>query len=112
MVLLLSVGCLVVGYSSWYMSTVGNGSKLGRQLLVFISSMSVVLSSVDVISLFGGWELIGLCSILLIGYHGSVRSESVRASLKAGVYNRIGDVGLLVGLLLGGSSSGSLLVWS
>ncbi len=72
---------------------------------LFTSAMLLLVLAGDVIVLFVGWEVMGLCSYLLIGYdwqHQPARA----AALKAFLVTRVGDVALLVGLIMLGAQAG------
>lgn len=64
--------------------------------------MVLVFLAADAVMLFVGWEIIGIASVLLVGYY-SARSQASLSGLKAALYNRCGDFGLLLllGVLLG-----------
>ncbi|MEO1277585.1 MAG: NADH-quinone oxidoreductase subunit L, partial [Planctomycetota bacterium] len=90
----------VIGlYSSEYMS----GDKgLGYcrfffAFNVFVFSMSCLVMADNLLLLFLGWEGVGLCSYLLIGYYYK-KPEAVAAAKKAFIVNRIGDLGLLMAI--------------
>ena len=65
----------------------------------FTFSMLVIIFSNNFLQLFIGWELVGLSSYLLIGFWHK-KESAIKANLKAFVVNRIGDIGLLLGVLL------------
>ena len=102
------VACLVQVYSLGYLSE-EPARSLGRyytyQSLFAFSMMGLVLAP-NFVQLFVGWELVGLCSYLLIGfwYH---KPEAARAAVKAFWITKAGDVGLLVGIVLLWRQSGT-----
>ncbi len=102
------VACLVQVYSLGYLSD-EPAPSLGRyytyQSLFAFSMMGLVLAP-NFVQLFVGWELVGLCSYLLIGfwYH---KPEAARAAVKAFWITKAGDVGLLVGIVLLWRQSGT-----
>ncbi len=102
------VACLVQVYSLGYLSE-EPAPSLGRyyayQSLFAFSMMGLVLAP-NFVQLFVGWELVGLCSYLLIGfwYH---KPEAARAAVKAFWITKAGDVGLLVGIVLLWRQSGT-----
>ena len=102
------VACLVQVYSLGYLSE-EPAPSFGRyytyQSLFAFSMMSLVLAP-NFVQLFVGWELVGLCSYLLIGfwYH---KPEAARAAVKAFWITKAGDVGLLVGIVLLWRQSGT-----
>lgn len=74
---------------------------------LFVFSMACLVMGDNLLMLFLGWEGVGLCSYLLIGYYYKKKS-AVDAGMKAFVVNRIGDLGLLMGTLLMFTTFGSL----
>ena len=101
LVLVALVSFLVQLYSLGYLDTEPPAS-LGRyfvyQSLFAFSMMGLVLAP-GFVQLFICWELVGLCSYLLIGYWYE-RPEAARAAVKAFWTTKAGDVGLLVGIVL------------
>ena len=95
------VACLVQLYSLGYLSD-EPAPALGRyytyQSLFAFSMMALVLAP-NFVQLFIAWELVGLCSYLLIGFWYQ-KPEAARAALKAFWITKAGDVGLLVGIVL------------
>ena len=102
------VACLVQVYSLGYLSD-EPAPSLGRyytyQSLFAFSMMGLVLAP-NFVQLFICWELVGLCSYLLIGfwYH---KPEAARAAVKAFWITKAGDVGLVVGIVLLWRQSGT-----
>ncbi len=76
------------------------------QLMLFTGAMLLVVSSADLITLLIGWELMGLCSYLLIG-HDRTNPAAPAAARKAFVVTRVGDIGFLLGVVLLGADAGS-----
>lgn len=74
---------------------------------LFVFSMSCLVMGDNLLMLFLGWEGVGLCSYLLIGYYYK-KKAAVDAGMKAFVVNRIGDLGLLMGTLLMFTTFGSV----
>src|SRR5262245_39408335 len=101
LVLVAGVSLLVQLYSLGYLSDEPPAS-LGRyytyQSLFAFSMMGLVLAP-NFVQLFICWELVGLCSYLLIGYWYQ-RPEAARAAVKAFWTTKAGDVGLLIGIVL------------
>jgi NADH-quinone oxidoreductase subunit L len=101
LVLVAGVSFLVQLYSLGYLSDEPPAS-LGRyytyQALFAFSMMGLVLAP-NFVQLFVCWELVGLCSYLLIGYWYQ-RPEAARAAVKAFWTTKAGDVGLLIGIVL------------
>ena len=95
------VAFLVQFYSTGYLSDeppAGLGRYYTYQSLFAFSMMSLVLSP-NFVQLFISWELVGLCSYLLIGYWYQ-KPEAARAAVKAFWVTKAGDVGLLIGIVL------------
>jgi NADH-quinone oxidoreductase subunit L len=101
LLLVTLVALLVQIYSTCYLSDEPNPA-LGRyyalQSLFAFSMMGVVLAP-NLLQLFICWELVGVCSCLLIGFW-YTKPEAARAALKAFWTTKLGDVGLLIGIVL------------
>jgi len=95
------VACLVQVYSIGYLSE-EPAPSLGRyyayQSLFAFSMMGVVIAP-NLVQLFICWELVGLCSYLLIGYW-YYKPEAARAAVKAFWTTKLGDTGFLIGIVL------------
>ena len=102
------VACLVQVYSLGYLSD-EPAPSLGRyytyQSLFAFSMMGLVLAP-NFVQLFICWELVGLCSYLLIGFWYQ-KPEAARAAVKAFWITKAGDVGLLIGIVLLWRQSGT-----
>ena len=98
--LLVMISSMDVLYGVWYGWSDGNMKRLILLLLFFTLGMLEIILSGDLVVLFLGWEMIGVASFLLIGYYGGSRVESVSASMKALLYNVLGDIGVLFSLVL------------
>ena len=94
-----SVSLLVHYYSISYMKHDDSFNRFFIYTNFFTFSMLLIVFSNNFLQLFIGWELVGLSSYLLIGFW--IKKESaIRANYKAFLVNRVGDVGLLLGLCL------------
>jgi NADH-quinone oxidoreductase subunit L len=93
------VGLLIHVYSIGYMGGEARYSRYFAYLNLFMASMLLLVLAGDLLLLFVGWELVGLCSYLLIGFWFD-RERAAAAGRKAFLVNRIGDAGFLLGLLL------------
>src|SRR4029079_16570282 len=93
------VGLLIHIYSAGYMSHDEGFAKFFAYLNLFMFSMLVLVLGSNYLMMFIGWEGVGLCSYLLIGYWFK-NSEYTAAANKAFIMNRIGDLGFLLGIFL------------
>src|ERR1700732_3177042 len=93
------VGFLIHVYSTGYMAHEGGYYRFFGYLNLFMFSMLVLVLANNLLLLFGGWEGVGLCSYLLIGFY-FLRKSASDAGKKAFIVNRIGDAGFVLGLLL------------
>jgi len=93
------VSALVHIYSIGYMSHDPHKPRFMSYLSLFTFSMLVLVVSDNFLQLFFGWEGVGLCSYLLIGFWYKKESAN-NAAIKAFIVNRIGDFGLAIGIFL------------
>jgi NADH-quinone oxidoreductase subunit L len=93
------VGFLIHVYSTGYMAHEGGYYRFFGYLNLFMFSMLVLVLGNNLLLLFVGWEGVGLCSYLLIGFY-FLRKSASDAGKKAFLVNRIGDAGFVLGLLL------------
>jgi NADH-quinone oxidoreductase subunit L len=93
------VGFLIHIYSIGYMHAEDGYYRFFSYLNLFMFSMLVLVLSSNFLFMFVGWEGVGLCSYLLIGYYFERRSAG-DAGKKAFLANRVGDVGFILGILL------------
>ena len=93
------VGFLIHIYSLGYMAGQSGYYRYFAYLNLFIFMMSVLVLADNYLLMFVGWEGVGLCSYLLIGYYFERRNAG-DAAKKAFILNRIGDVGFLIGVFL------------
>lgn len=97
------VGSLIHLFSMGYMSHDKGYYKFFTYLNLFIFAMLILVLGSNYFMLFFGWEGVGICSYLLIGFHYSDEQKGLLNSVaarKAFVMNRIGDLGLLIALFL------------
>lgn len=100
MVLIITgIGSLIHLYSIGYMSHDKGFYKFFAYLNLFIFSMLLLVMGSNYLILFIGWEGVGLCSYLLIGFW-FTNQEYGAAARKAFIMNRIGDLGMIIGILL------------
>jgi NADH-quinone oxidoreductase subunit L len=93
------VGTLIHIYSIGYMSHDATPGKFFAYLNLFCFAMLMLVLGASLPILFLGWEGVGLCSYLLIGYWYE-DEEKAKAGKKAFIVNRVGDLGFLLGMFL------------
>jgi NADH-quinone oxidoreductase subunit L len=91
------VGLLIHIYSTGYMAHDGGYYRFFGYLNLFMFSMLTLLLANNYVLMFVGWEGVGLCSYLLIGFYFHRKSAN-DAAAKAFIVNRIGDAGFLMGM--------------
>ena len=100
MILIITgVGSLIHLFSVGYMSHDGRPAKYFAYLNLFLFNMLVLVLGDNLLITFVGWEGVGLCSYLLIGFWFSDEAKAA-AGMKAFVTNRIGDAGFLIGIFI------------
>ena len=99
LVVVTFVSALVHIYSIGYMSHDPHKPRFMSYLSLFTFSMLVLVVSDNFLQLFFGWEGVGLCSYLLIGFWYKKDSAN-NAAIKAFIVNRVGDFGLAIGIFL------------
>ena len=92
------VGMLIHIYSTGYMAHEGGYYRFFGYMNLFMFSMLTLILANNYMLLFVGWEGVGLCSYLLIGFYFHRHSASTAAN-KAFIVNRIGDAGFILGAL-------------
>ena len=99
LVVVTFVSALVHIYSIGYMSQDPHKPRFMSYLSLFTFSMLALVVSDNFLQLFFGWEGVGLCSYLLIGFWYKKESAN-NAAIKAFIVNRVGDFGLAIGIFL------------
>ena len=99
LVVVTSVSSLVHIYSIGYMSHDSNKPRFMSYLSLFTFSMLMLVVSDNFLQLFFGWEGVGLCSYLLIGFWYKKESAN-NAAIKAFLVNRVGDFSFAIGIFL------------
>nr|YP_009435813.1 NADH dehydrogenase subunit 5 [Monopsis alba]ATG25815.1 NADH dehydrogenase subunit 5 [Monopsis alba] len=97
-ILITTVGILVLIYSDNYMFHDRGYLRFFASMSFFSTSMLGLVTSSNLIQIYIFWELVGMCSYLLIGFW-FTRPVAANACQKAFVTNRVGDFGLLLGIL-------------
>ncbi len=96
--LVTTITLLVMIYSHGYMSHDKGYVRFFTYLALFSSSMMGLIISPNLLEIYVFWELVGMCSYLLVGFWYD-RDGAANAAQKAFVVNRVGDFGLLLGIL-------------
>jgi len=107
MLVVTGVGFLIHIYSTGYMAHEGGYYRFFSYLNLFMFFMLILVMAANYSLLFVGWEGVGLCSYLLIGFY-FLRKSASDAGKKAFIVNRIGDFGFMLGLFLLFRAFGSL----
>ncbi|WP_063910119.1 NADH-quinone oxidoreductase subunit 5 family protein [Herbidospora yilanensis] len=103
------VALAVQVYSVGYMRGESRYPSFSAFISLFTSAMLLVVFAADLLVLYVGWEIMGLCSYLLVGHWWEERANS-RAAIKAFLVTRLGDVGFLFGIFVLGFAAGSFRV--
>jgi NADH-quinone oxidoreductase subunit L len=109
-VMVTFVGLLIFVFSTGYMHADANGKQFFCFLSLFAAAMLGLLVANSLLLLFICWELVGLASYLLIGFWFH-KPSAAAAAKKAFITTRIGDLGLLLGMLWLYDATGSLLFY-
>ncbi|MBM4409032.1 MAG: NADH-quinone oxidoreductase subunit L [Chloroflexi bacterium] len=107
LIVVTTIGMLVHIYSIGYMSHDPGYWRFFAYLNLFMFSMLLLVLADNFLVVFVAWELVGLCSYLLIGFWYRRRSAALAAK-KAFIVNRVGDVGFALGIMLIWSQLGTL----
>jgi len=103
------VGLLIHVYSAAFMASEEGYSRFFACMNLFVSSMLILVLADNLLLLYLGWECVGLCSYLLIGFWYKDR-DNVRAAMKAFWVTRIGDAAFAVGVFLLFTSLGTVQI--
>ena len=99
MLVVTGVGFLIHLYSTRFMADEEGYSRFFAYMNLFVGSMLILVMASNLLLLYLGWEGVGLCSFLLIGFWYK-DPENARSARKAFVVTRIGDVSLAIGLFI------------
>lgn len=97
--IITGVGFLIHLFASWYMRGEDGFARFFSYMNLFVASMLLLVLADNLVLLYLGWEGVGVCSYLLIGFYYKNRANG-RAAMKAFTVTRVGDVFLAFGLFL------------
>ena len=109
MLVITGVGTLIHVYSLGYMHGDDGVSRYFSFLNLFVAAMSVLVLADSYPLMFVGWEGVGVCSFLLIGFWYRTKANA-DAARKAFIVNRVGDVGFLLAMFLMAATFGTLTI--
>lgn len=93
------VGFLIHLFASWYMRGEEGYSRFFAYMNLFVACMLILILADDILFLYFGWEGVGLCSYLLIGFY-YTEPKNGAAAMKAFIITRIGDVLMAIGMFI------------
>lgn len=93
------IGLLIHIFSNWYMSSEKELNRFFSYMNLFIASMLTLLLADNLVFMYLGWEGVGVCSYLLIGFYYNNKQNGISAR-KAFIITRIGDIFLMLSIFL------------
>ncbi|MBN7823963.1 NADH-quinone oxidoreductase subunit L [Bowmanella dokdonensis] len=109
MAVVTGVGWLIHWYAAAYMARDKDVQRFFVYMNLFVFAMLMLVLGDNLVLLYLGWEGVGLCSFLLIGFW-QQEPDNVKAAKKAFVVTRVGDTALMIGLLMLFAEFGSLSI--
>jgi NADH-quinone oxidoreductase subunit L len=97
--IITGIGFLIHLFASWYMRGDATYARFFSYMNLFVASMLLLVLGDNLVLLYLGWEGVGICSYLLIGYYYSDLANG-RAAIKAFTVTRVGDVFLALGMFM------------